>query len=374
MRIIMIGQKGLPAHSGGIERHVDDLATRLAGAGHEVIAYCRKSYTLNYNFVKEYRGVRLIYIPTFRSKHFETMINTFFASLHALFLRADIIHYHGIGPSLFAWIPRIFAPRCKVIATFHCQDYFHQKWGAIARCVFRAGEYVACRWTHKTIAVSKLLRRLIKQRYGRDALYIPNAVTIPNRVMPNKIKRYGLERGSYLLCVSRLVKHKGVHYIIDAHNTLVQKMKHPIKLVVVGAGSYTDAYVQSLKERAKRNKHIIFTGELSGNILGELYSNARLYIQASESEGLSISLLEAMSYGCPVLVSDIAENREVLPVVGYTFKNKNVEDLLFNMWTILHSKHSAYQLQREIKHVKEHYNFDAVFKKSLQLYRQQVEA
>ncbi len=369
----MIGQKGLPAHSGGVERHVDDLATRLVHAGHEVFVYCRKSYTLNYNCVREYKGITLIYIPTFKSKHFETMINTFFASIHAVFMKADVIHYQGIGPSVFAWIPRLFNRKSKVIATFHCQDYFHQKWGPCARRMFHIGEWIACTMTHQTIAVSKILKRFIKQHYGRNAIYIPNAVTIPKRLVPYRIKRYGLDRGTYILCVARLVKHKGIHHVIQAYSALSKHMKKPPKLVIVGSGAYTNAYVKQLKELAGEDKNIIFTGELSGPILGELYSNARLFVQASESEGLSISLLEAMSYGCPVLVSDIAENKEILPTIGHTFQNKNCEDLIYQLNRILHSRQQVNPSLQEIEYIKKNYNFDIVFEKALRLYQRQAE-
>lgn len=302
------------------------------------------------------------------------MINTFLASIHALFMEADVIHYQGIGPSLFAWIPRLFSRKSRVIATFHCQDYFHQKWGPLARCMFRIGEFVACSWTHKTIVVSKILKRFVKQRYGRNAVYIPNAVTIQKRLVPNKIKRYGLERGSYILCVSRLVKHKGVHYVISAYDALSKQMKQPPKLVIVGDGTYTNSYVKQLKGMAAGNRHIIFTGELSGSVLAELYSNARLFVQASESEGLSLSILEAMSFGCPVLVSDIAENKEILPAVGHTFQNKNVEDLIYQLNIILHSRRQVSPSVAQIEYVKKNYNFDIVFEKAVRLYQQQSEA
>ena len=140
MKIALIGQKGLPAHSGGIERHADYLATRLAKEGHEVFVYCRKSYAINKNIPELYRGVRLILIPTFASKHFETPLQTLFASIHVLFQDVDMIHYHGIGPALFLWIPRLFKPRARVIATFHCQDYFQKKWNAFARFIIRNSE------------------------------------------------------------------------------------------------------------------------------------------------------------------------------------------------------------------------------------------
>ena len=308
----MIGQKGMPAGSGGVERHVEDLSRQLARAGHEVIVYCQLPYRRTSKRIPRWYGIQLFYIPTIPTKHLATVVHTFFSTIHAMFLRPDIIHYHGIGPSLFSVIPRILTPWTKVIATFHSQDYYHQKWGRVARAVFHAGEYVACRWTHETIAVSKSLQEYILRAHHRNASYIPNAVSSHEKIKPNKIKAMGLTSGSYILSVSRLVRHKGIHRIIDAYKQLKMLMPRTPQLVIVGGSSYTDEYIRAIKESAAGDQDIIFTGELSGSILGELYSNAALFIQASEDEGISIALLEAMSFECPALVSNVPGNTEVI--------------------------------------------------------------
>ena len=373
MRIIMIGQKGLPAHQGGVERHVDDLAMRLAQNGHDVIAYCRASYALDTNIPASYRGVRCVAIPTLATKHLETVVQTFFASIHALFMGADIIHYHGIGPSLFAWIPRIFGGKVRVIATFHCQDYFHQKWGIVARAAFHIGEVVACTMTHTTIAVSKTLQDYIKKTYGRNAAYIPNAVPPAVKMPAKQIRAYGLSRGNYLLLVSRLVRHKNIHLVIQAYQQLAARNQALPPLVIVGSSCHTDEYARELKDRADGNPNIVFLGEQSGSILAELYSNARLFIHASASEGLSYALLEAMSYGCPVLVSDIAENKEVLHTLGTTFKNNDLQDCSAKLATLLSdSAHDETRRSEQINTIQAHYNIETIFQKELSLYLEHV--
>lgn len=370
----MIGQKGVPAHSGGVERHVDDLSRRLVQAGHEVIVMCRKNYSLNYNYTQDYFGVKLIYIPTIQGKYFETVSHVFFSSIAALFLRPDIIHYHGIGPSLFCWIPRIFAFKIKVVSTFHCQDYYHQKWGYVARIVLHVGEWFACTVSHHTIVVSKYLQRYVAQRYHRKAVYIPNAVSLIDRLKPRAITQFGLTTGNYILSVSRLVKHKGIHTIIEAYNTLCQQHKILPLLVIVGDSVFTDGYVEELKKLAKGNDRILFLGEQSGEILHELYSNTCLFIQGSQTEGLSYALLEAMSFGAPVLVSDIAENKEVLSAVGHTFRTGNSDDLANTIYSLLFRAKALGEesLVFNREYVKTHYNLDAAIGKIVGFYTQQL--
>lgn len=376
MKIAMIGQKGLPAHSGGVERHVEDLVTRLTSAGHEVVVYCRKSY-MKEGVYTRFAGAKLIVIPTLPSKHFETVIQTFLASLHVLTLKADIIHYHGIGPSLFAWIPRLLNTKARILATFHCQDYYHQKWGILARLVFRLGEVVACTMTHQTIVVSKLLKQYVKRKYGREAIYIPNAVPLREKIPINSIKSaFGLTAGSYFLCVARLVRHKGIHTVIDAYNKTAGTNLSSPKLVIVGAPAHTNDYMTELAVHACGNPNILFIGEQSGSVLAELYSNARLFIQASESEGLSYALLEAMSYGCPILVSDIPEHREVLISGENTFETRNAEHLAEKLTHYL-APHSQQDLEAHAlshkEHVRTHYDLSQAFKKMSNVYACQWE-
>ncbi len=368
MRIALIGQKGLPAHSGGVERHVDYLATRLVQDGHDVSVYCRKSYSLNPNIPGVYRGVRLITIPTIPSKHLETPIQTLLASIHVLFQDVDLIHYHGIGPALFLWIPRLFKPKARVIATFHCQDYYQQKWNALARFAFRIGEWFACKVSHRTIVVSRHLLRYVKERYGRDAVYIPNAVPLPERKHVRNIRSFGLDTGSYILCVSRLIRHKGIHTIIEAYNRTFGNSRRALKLVIVGASAHTDDYVKELKDLAAGNPNILLVGEQNQEVLAELYSNTKLFIQASESEGLSYALLEALSYGAQVLVSDITENKEVLPAVGRTFRVNDIEDLIRAMREMTREDHVPYSIVGRL-HIQKEYNLDTAIEDILTFYR-----
>ncbi len=368
----MIGQKGLPARSGGIERHVEDLALRLVREGHEVIAYCRSSYVGDRGTQKYYEGVHCITVPTICSKHFETVIQTFFASIHALFMHADIIHYHGIGPSLFAWIPRLLAPRSRVIATFHCQDYFHQKWGWLARCVFRLGEVVCCTLPHRTIAVSQTIQTYIKKTYGRDAVYLPNAVVLPSHEKSDThVRQFGLSKNNYILLVSRLVRHKNIHFVIKGYQVMQRRGSVLPKLAIVGSACHTDDYEAELKALSAGDPNILFLGEQTGEPLAQLYCNARLFVHASQSEGLSYAILEAMSYGCPVLVSDIAENVEILHAVGTTFAANNIKDFIFKLNALLVSEGAPIASAQTYKSVIERfYNSETVFSQTLALYRQ----
>lgn len=343
MKIAFIGQKGIPSISGGIEKHVEDLAVSLAQRGHEIIVYTRPNYT-DKN-LKDYKGVRLISLPSIVTKNLDAISHTFFAVLDLIRRDVDIVHFHAIGPSSLIWLAKILKPRAKVVATFHCQDYFHQKWSLFARLYLRFGEYIACTAANRTIAVSKTLSQYVSMVYGREAIYIPNGVNEMTKEEPEIIKQFGLLKNNYILAVSRLVRHKGLHHLIKAFRNI----KTDKKLVIVGDGAFTDEYVNELKTLAKDDPRIIFTGAQKGQALAELFSNATLFVQPSESEGLSIALLEAMAYGNAALVSDIPENKEAIGDSGFTFANKSVEDLTNKLTELLSNEALVVSVGEEAK-------------------------
>jgi len=324
MKIYFIGQKGILAHSGGVERHVESLAVNLAQQGHEIFVYSRKNYSQN---LKEYKNIKIISLPGIKSKNFEAIFYIFLACLDLIKRRVDIVHVHSIGPASLIWLIKILKPKAKIVFTFHCQDYYHQKWGKIARAYLKFGEKVGCKLADEIIVISRELKDYVLKTYQKEAIYIPNGANIVSKVPISEIRRFGLEEQNYFVSISRLIRHKGIHYLIKAY----KELKTNKKLVIVGAGYYTDDYVRELHELAGDNDNIIFTSDQSGLTLAELYSNAYAFIQPSESEGLSIALLEAMSYGLPCLASDIPANLEALGDTGLTFRNKDVNSLAERM-------------------------------------------
>jgi len=344
---------------GGVEKHVERLATGLAARGHRVFVYTRPWYTPRSK--KYFEGIRLLSLKSFNTKNLDAITHTLFASIDVLRRDFDIVHYHGVGPALLAWIPRLFKPKTKIVVTFHSIDRLHQKWGWLARIALYLGEWAAVKFAHDTITVSKMLQAYAAKEHEADTVYIPNGVDIPKKHGSRIIKKmFGLGEDDYILFLSRLVKHKGVHYLIDAYN----KIKPKQKLVIAGGSAFTDDYVKFLHDKAAGNPNIIFAGQVQGGseLWAELYSNAYLFVHPSESEGLPIVVLEAMSFGVPVLASDIPENMEALTGgYGFAFENKNVKDLTRKLKHLLNSEKLIKKVGLSAReHVKKNYNWNDI--------------
>jgi len=365
MKIAMIGQKGIPSIYGGIEKHVEQLSVRLAEKGHFVYVYTRPYYTPKNK--KKFAGVNLISLPTLHTKHLDAIGHTFIATINAIFKKVDIIHFHGVGPSLLIFIPRLLKPKIKVIATFHCIDRQHQKWGMFAKLMLWLGEKMMVKFGHEVIVVSKTIQNYCYEAYSYNANYIPNGIDVVQNLKASIIEhKFGLAGDDYILLVSRLIPHKGVQYLISAY----QKIKTDKKLVIVGDSSFTDTYVAKLKFLADNNPNIIFTGWQSGETLAELFSNAYVYVQPSESEGLPISVLEAAVYGKCVLASDIPANLEIVGQCGLSFANKDIKDLKEKLEALLKNPEMVAKTGKYArKFVLENYNWHDIAENINSLYK-----
>jgi len=357
MKIAFIGQKGIPAVYGGVEKHVEELGTRLVERGYRILAYTGMNYN---NFNGYYRGMRIIPVPAIPQKHTEMISRTFFSLLHLLNKEIDVVHIHSADPAILSFIPRL---KSKVVVTSHGQAYRREKWGAIAKTISKLSEKAYAVFPNKRISVSKTLKKYYENKYNCDVVYIPNGVNIKVVNSTSAIEKLCLSKNGYILFVGRILPTKGCDFLIEAY----KKIKTDKKLVIVGGSSYTDSYVEKLKKSA--NKNTIFLGYRYGRELEELYANAYCCVVPSEIEGLAITLLEAMSYGKCVIYSDIPENVEVAEGVGIPFRNKDINDLTNKITLVYENLYYCEELGTKARErVKKEYNWDKIVDKTEEVY------
>ena len=361
MRIAMIGTKGIPATWGGIEHHVEELATRMVALGHDVTVYCRPYYTTTDK--EYYKGVHLKKIPTIPSKNLDAIVHTLLATVHATTEDYDIVHYHAIGPATMAILARMAGK--NTVVTVHGLDWQREKWTKPAKLYLKFGEYASIWFPYRTITVSKFLKSYLENKYERPVTYIPSAVTDPVFLPPNKIRAYGLGKRDYILFVARLVPEKGCHFLIDAY----ERLNPPLRLVIAGGSSHSEEYVAELQSHA--SDKIIFTGYVYGDVLRELYTNAYCYVHPSTMEGLPVTLLEALAYGNCIIASDIPANTEAVQEDGIIFESQNVAALSEALAKVIAQPALAEELGKcaRARGVAE-YNYDKVTKKTLELYEE----
>jgi glycosyltransferase involved in cell wall biosynthesis len=323
----MIGHKFIPSRDGGVEVVVSKLAPHLVKRGYDVTCYNRtnrqfKKQRKEGPLPREYEGVRLIWTPTIDRRGLAAMSSSVIASVMAAFSRYDLVHYHTEGPCVLCGLPKLMGK--KVVVTVHGLDHMRQKWGRFASAYIMQGEKAAVRHADSIIVLSEGVRRYFRETYGRETVMIPNGID-PAEIKPAReiTEKFGLSPRGYILFLGRLVPEKGIHYLIEAY----KKLKTDKKLVIVGGTSDTNDYVKRLYGMAEGDPSIIFTGFQQGLVMEELYSNAYLYVLPSDLEGMPLTLLEAMNYGCCCVTSDIGECADVMDGSGVTFPRGNADAL-----------------------------------------------
>lgn len=364
----MFGQKRL-SREGGIEIVVKELCTRMARDGCQVTCYNRSGHHVSgaeYDEKIEYEGIRQKSVLTIEKKGLAAVSSSAFAALYSALGKYDVIHIYAEGPAFFAWLPKMFGKR--VVVTVHGIDWQREKWkSGFGSKFIRQGEKNAVKYADEIIVLSKGVQDYFKKVYGRETNFIPNGVNRPKlRVAEQISEKFGLSKDSYILFLGRLVPEKGIRYLIEAF----KQVKTDKKLVIAGGSSDTDSFERELKDLAKNDERIIFTGFVQGSLLDELYSNAYIYTLPSDLEGMPLSLLEAMSYGNCCLVSDIPECTEVVEDKALIFKKSDVSDLWEKLQDACNHPENVMELKKEAADfICKKYDWDDVVEKTRELYR-----
>ncbi|MBU1006747.1 MAG: glycosyltransferase family 4 protein [Candidatus Omnitrophica bacterium] len=364
MKVAVLGTRGFPDVQGGIESHCENLYPCLSGKGCEVTVYTRKPYV---DVTRDnYQGVKLVPLSCLKNKFLESFLHTFLGIFIAKKNSPDILHIHGIGPSLAVPVARLLG--LKVVVTNHGPDYKRKKWGKLAKLILVLGEYLGSRFANGIICISESIGDGIREKYGRHAVIVPNGVPMARFSEGSDIiKKYGLTKGKYILTVGRIVPEKGFHDLIEAFNNIDDR-----KLVIVGRADHPDRYSIGLREKAEKNKNIVLTGLLTGEPLRQLYSHAGLFVLPSYYEGLSMVLLEAMSYGLSCITSDISANKNVGLDDDRLFKTGDVQAMAAKIKQFIEDPIQYEDKKAQVSMIAKEYNWGKIANMTLDVYNKVI--
>jgi len=366
MKIAYLAVKGIPK-GGGIEKVTEEIGSRMAAKGHEVVVYSSRDYGTVNGF---YKGMKIVTVPSINTKSLHKLSICFFATCEVLrAMDADLVHVHAVGPSLFSIFPRLRG--ISTVVQTHGIEWKRDKWGLAGKTFLRLSEYSIAYFPDKVTSVSKLQKKYYEDKFGREVVYIPNGVSPVEYRAPEWILQQGIVPNRYILFAARLVEEKGAHQLIKAF----KNVKTDMKLVIAGDSAHAQSYKEHLKALAANDPRIIFPGFVSGRPLEELFSNAYLFCLPSSLEGLPVALLEAMNYGNCCIASDIPENLEALGDCGYNFRNRDSEDLRRVLNDLIeHPDKVQTKKHAAIEHVRQHYSWDRVTDQMEGLYLSLVQA
>jgi glycosyltransferase involved in cell wall biosynthesis len=297
-KIFVVGARGIPDVEGGVEKNSEMLFPLLVQRGWHV----RLLGLSEFIKLPSYRGVELRRGPTVRLLKTDKLVYYLAALRQAWSYRPDVVHMQGLGSAIMLWAYKLMGYR--TVVRYGLADYLVPKWGFLGRAGFKISEF-QLRFADAVIAVTPALAKRLAGRGIRHNVHvIGNALDVTDHSYD--LSPEELPASPYILAVGRVTVQKNLHRLIEGFTRF--RKDHPQATLVIVGGLDDAAYVAEL--RPLLNDGIKLLGLVSRSKLGPLYRNAHLFVNSSMHEGSSNAVLEAVSWGTPILLSDIPENRD----------------------------------------------------------------
>jgi glycosyltransferase involved in cell wall biosynthesis len=345
-RIAILGTRGIPARYGGFETFAEELSTRLAARGHGVSVYCRERY-----LQQEYRGVHLVYLPTWRHKYFDTIVHTFFSTLHLIFHRADAALYCNGANAIFTLPPRVFG--IPTLINVDGLERKRKKWNALAKAWYAISEWLATFCPSVLITDARQIEAYYLERYGKRSQFIPYGAETGKVASAEILTELGLEPGRYFLYVSRMEPENNPLLVRE----VFEQVHTPVKLALIGDAPYAQEYIERV--RNTRDWRVVMPGAIYGAGYHQLLSHCLAYIHATEVGGTHPALIEAMGRGALVLYLNTPENSEVAGDAGIPFDSGDLKQKLDKVLGMSSDERAGWG-RRAMERVAARYSWDAV--------------
>lgn len=311
LRVAIIGDRGIPARYGGFSTLVEEVSLRLV-AGHDmdVTVYCRSNYYAERPATLG--GVRLIYLPTVRSKHLESPLHSAVSILHAITQRFDalLVLDPGNAPLLLPlWLLR----KPTAIHTDGL-GWQRRKWGALASAYYRLSETLSCWLSTALVTDARAMQDYYLNSYGAQSAYIPYGSQVGAPADDSFLARYGLQSQGYFVVVTRIEPDNNTDIIVREYRAAAPERP----LVIVGGARFPGPFSRALEAQA--DEKVRFLGSVyDSGVLNGLYAHALAYLHGHQVGGTNPSLLRAMQAGVACVAIDVVFNREVLSEGGLFF-------------------------------------------------------
>jgi len=368
-----------PRYGGAVEKHIIGLSDALMHLGVDVTIVARRS--------KRKRD-DIIYLDpvTGDGSILHKVINSTIYSINLKHLvqanKFDIIHIHGGIAGLLQSIT-LSKTRNKLILTVHNTHVL--SYNSLNRALSVLIETISATYADVIIAVSRAIKEILESRLkNKKVIYIPNGVYIKEtKITKNEARqRLGLNADKIILFVGRFAPEKGIHVLIQAlHEIIYNYGEKDIELVLIGPPStgFTEKpskYFRDIMNKVKSlklDKHIVYLGRVSDHVLEEAYIACDVFVLPSIVEAMGMVLLEAMSYGRPVVASktggiqDIVDHMET----GILVPPGNFELLAEALIKMLSDRKFMEKIALNAKNkVKREYNWTKIAEKIYTVYKE----
>jgi glycosyltransferase involved in cell wall biosynthesis len=311
-----------------------------------VTVYCRERHSET-----AYRGVGLVYLPTWRHKYFDTIVHTFLSTVHLIFHRTDVALYCNGANAIFSALPRLAGvPTALNVDGLERQ---RKKWNRVAKTWYAISEWLATFCPSAVVTDARRIAQYYLERYGKHTEFISYGAETGKLATAGALNELGLEAGRYFLYVSRMEPENNALAVREAFETVAA----PVKLALIGDAPYAQEYIRKVRDTG--DPRVVMPGAIYGAGYHELLSNCLAYIHATEVGGTHPALIEAMGRGALVLYLNTPENAEVAEGVGIAFEPATLAQKLGEVLGMGFEERSEWG-RKAAERVAERYGWEAV--------------
>ena len=370
---------------GGIESYIYNLSKFLVKNGHKVTVLTSK-IPKKLPKVENIDGIRIMRIPTPTTAGGFPLMPHLFLKLLTASKDADIIHGHINSPTIIelaALVSKIMD--VPLVVTYHAdpimqditvklpkyvQRILHKYWIIVDLILKRAKKIIAT--TPVYLEKSQLLRN-----YLQKVEVIPNSIDFnffrepPTHDVDIFRRKYRLENNRIILFVGRLVKYKGLEYLLKAMRTVIE-IFGDARLLIVGDGPLRKE-LEYLTRKSALEQYVSFFGNVDRENLRIIYALSDIFVlpSISNSEGFGIVLIEAMAHAKPVIASNVGGVPYVVKngINGLLVAPKKYEMLGKSIVELLSDTNKAQELgKRGQEYVKSNYAWRSTIKRIVEMY------
>lgn len=232
--------------------------------------------------------------------------------------------------------------RAKMVVTIHDVGFrvYPELYSATDKSYHHCSVWYASRFAYKIICPSEFTKRELIKYYGTDASKI---VVVPHGIEKPILSPSEGRAAEYLLYIGRLEQKKNVLGILQSFKQVLPQ--HPnLKLKLAGQPGYGFEQVQRYIEQNNLKNAVEILGYVDASRRAELYRNASAFIFPTLYEGFGMPILEAQSYGCPVITSNFGAAAEVSRESAVLVDPRNTHELAQAINKILADDHYRQKL------------------------------
>jgi glycosyltransferase involved in cell wall biosynthesis len=304
-KVAVIGTVGLPARYGGFETLTEYLSLHLGGQFDLTVFCSSKSYEKQ---IPTYNGVQLSYVQ-WNANGVQSIIYDIVSIIKSLRF-ADTLLILGVSGCIALPFVRLFTKK-RIVTNIDGLEWKRNKWGSLAKRFLKFSERCAVNYSDAIVTDNQAIQEYVVKEYGKDSFLIEyGGDHITKGVLTNEVReQYSLPQ-KYAFKVCRIEPENNIQLILEGF----RKSKE-LSLVLVGNWENSEYGRNLYQEYANEPNVLLLPPIYDQYILNQIRSNCSLYLHGHSAGGTNPSLVEAMSFGLPVLAYDVIYNR-------YTTENK----------------------------------------------------